>query len=142
MKTLTFRLIVAVAALTVAAGSALAQTRAYTATVPYAFQAGKTQMQSGSYEFKVEPQGGNSIVTVNNLDTNKKIYLLPSAGTDAPAAWTETNKPVVAFVCGGGQCALRSLWDGHSTSVYRFAPPKPVRGTHFVSMLIPLNPAN
>ena len=142
MKSSTFRLIVVAAALTVATGSALAQTRTYTAKIPYAFQAGKTQMQSGSYEFQVEPQGGNSIVTVNNLDTNKKIYLLPSAGTDAPAAWTDAGKPVVALNCADGQCALSSLWGGHSTSVYRFAPPKPVRETHFVSMLIPLNPAN
>jgi hypothetical protein len=142
MKNFTFRLMVIAAALSAAAGSALAQTHTYTASVPYAFQAGKTQMQPGSYEFKMEPQGGNSILTVSNLDTAKKIYLLPSAGTDAPAASTSAKQPVVAFVCGGGQCALRSLWDGHSASIYRFAPPKPVRGTHFLSTLIPLKPAD
>lgn len=142
MKSLTHRLMIAAAALAVAAGSALAQTRTYTAEIPHAFQAGKTQMQSGSYVFKVEPQGGNSVVAVSNLDTNKKIYLLPSAGTDAPKAWTQAGKPMVALECADGQCALRSLWDGHSTGVYRFAAPKPVRETRFVSMLIPLNPAN
>jgi hypothetical protein len=139
MKSLTFRLMIAAAALTVATGSALAQTHTYTAEIPHAFQAGKTQMPSGSYEFKVEPQGGNSIVTVSNRDTNQKIYLLPSAGPDAPAAWA--RKPVVALACADGECALRSLWDGQSAGVYRFAAPKPVRETRFVSMLIPLNPA-
>lgn len=142
MKNLTHRLMIAAAALAVTAGSALAQTRTYTAEIPHAFQAGKTQMQSGSYVFKVEPQGGNSIVTVSNLDTNKKIYLLPSAGPDAPKAWSDAGKPVVALACADGQCALQSLWDGHNSSVYRFAPPKPVRETRFVSMLIPLRPAN
>ncbi len=142
MKSLTHRLIIAAAALAVAAGSAFAQTHTYTAEIPHAFQAGKTQMQSGSYRFKVEPQGGNSVVTVRNLDTNQKIYLLPSAGTDAPKAWTRAGKAVIALDCAAGQCALRSMWDGHSSGVYRFAAPKPVRETRFVSMLIPLKPAN
>jgi len=119
MKSSTMRLMIAAAALAVAAGSAFAQT--YKAEIPVTFRANGTLMLPGSYEVNVSRGfSGITLVTVNNLDEHKRIFVKPTPGNDAPKAWKTAGKPVIGFECVEGRCVLRSLWNGSDVATYRF----------------------
>ncbi|HTX39601.1 MAG TPA: hypothetical protein VME43_31495 [Bryobacteraceae bacterium] len=119
MKTLTMRSMIVVAALAVAAGSASAQT--YRAEIPMAFRAGNKVMEAGAYDFIVKLQGGGQeILLVSSLATNRMALLMPTQGDDAPNAWKKAGAAVVTFECLGRVCTLRQLWDGNKPYTYAF----------------------
>ena len=119
MKNTTMRMMIAAAALAVAAGTAAAQT--YKGEIPVAFRAGEKLMQPGAYEIRVSTaNSGIAHVTVRNADNGATAILVPTYGTDAPKAWRAAGKPVFAFACAEGRCALRTLWTGTDLGTYRF----------------------
>jgi hypothetical protein len=118
MKGSTMRTMIAAAALAVAAGTASAQT--YKAEIPMTFRAAGTLMLPGAYEIRVRlGTAGTPQVVVRNADNGRQIVLLPTLGSNAPKAWQAAGKPVFAFECADGQCALRRIWTGNDLTTYR-----------------------
>ena len=119
MKSSTMRTMIAAAALALAVGTASAQT--YKAEIPLSFRTADKLMLPGSYEVKVNRgYSGIPMVYIHNLDDNKQVVVSPTPGKDAPKAWRAAGKPVLAFECAEGHCALRTLWNGEDTSTYAF----------------------
>lgn len=122
MKSLTMQTMFAAAVLTVAAGSALAQT--YNAEIPVAFRAGDTMMQPGTYRIDVVAgRTGAPVVYIRSRETSKSVILMPAFGSDAPKVWRENGKPMLSFACYGETCSLERLWDGTNIATYKFATP-------------------
>ena len=123
MKTLTTNLMIAVAALAAAAGSASAQT--YKAEIPMGFRAGKTVMAPGSYVIRVlTGVNGVAHIAVENRATATTALLLPIPGSDAPKAWRKEGSPKISFACADRTCSLARLWNGRDLVTYEFATPK------------------
>jgi hypothetical protein len=119
MKTLTMTSMLAVAALTVAAGSAAAQT--YKAEIPMSFRALNTVMAPGSYQFSVVSNTtGKPTLVIRNLASHASAMVMSYSGSDAPKAWRASGHPVVSFACSGKTCSLSALWDGDSVSTLKF----------------------
>jgi hypothetical protein len=114
MKTLTMNTMIAVAALTVAAGSAAAQS--YKAEIPMSFRAQGAVMAPGAYEFHVVSTSGQTLVSMRSVANKSGMTLLSFPGSDVPKAWQAAGRAVVSFVCYGRTCSLRSLWDGRGAS--------------------------
>ena len=142
MKTLTMRLTIAAALVGAAAGSAWAQH--YEAKIPMAFSVGDKQMTPGSYQIFVNTGGSLPMVTVRNTATHSSAILVTRARSDTPKAWRQDGKPVIAFDCLNGNCALRKLWNGRDDSIYQF-PGLKLRGAEAerASLItLPLNKAD
>jgi hypothetical protein len=135
MKSSTIRTLIAAAALAVAAGTASAQT--YKAEIPMSFRAGNKVMAPGAYEIKVSvSSAGSSQVLVKNVDSGSMVFLLPHLGDYAPAAWQSAGKPVFAFECAEGHCALRTIWTGQDLLTYQFSTPHADK--QLAEVLVPL----
>ncbi|HEV2446450.1 MAG TPA: hypothetical protein VGS58_11030, partial [Candidatus Sulfopaludibacter sp.] len=117
MKNVTMSLMIA-AAVVGAAGSAWAQN--YNARIPMAFSVGDKQMTPGSYRIFVENSNGVPMVTLHNTATKSSAILVTRSRSDTPKAWLQQGKPVIAFDCLDGNCALRKLWNGSDSSIYQF----------------------
>ena len=122
MKTLTTRFMIAVVALAAAAGSASAQT--YKAEIPMAFHAGSKLMAPGSYELILTTTTGYNVVRVRSSDGKESVFLLSTAGSDAPKAWRADSTPKIGFECSGRNCSLTQLYDGSDIATYRFSTHK------------------
>ena len=123
MKSWTNSLMIAAAALTVAAGSAAAQT--YKAEIPIAFRAGETVMAPGSYNFKVtRGLSGNVYIALSAADRSSAVLLVPIPGSDAPKAWRKAGAPKISLSCVGKACSLDRLWDAQDLPTYQFRSPK------------------
>jgi hypothetical protein len=119
MKTLMTNTMLAVAALTVAAGSAAAQT--YKAEIPMAFRTSNAVMAAGTYQFSVvSKSNGKPVLVIRNVTSHASAMVVSNAGSDAPKAWRAAGKPVVSFACSGKTCSLSGLWDGDSVSTLKF----------------------
>jgi len=119
MKTWTMLSMIAVAALTVAAGSASAQT--YKAEIPMAFRAGRSVLAPGAYNFEVQiSAAGHGVLMIRRSDTKLVAIVLPTAGSDAPKAWRDAGNPILAFECVGHDCTLRQLWSGQGLTAFNF----------------------
>jgi hypothetical protein len=107
----------------------------YKAKVPFAFQAGRTQLPAGEYELRAISLSGNPVVTLHNPDANKSIVLhvlFPTSGTQ----W---KNPELLFGCGGGNCKLEQLWKGVDGWVFS-APGKKIPGRDYTAS-VALKPA-
>ena len=142
MKTLTINAIFAVAALTVAAAGASAQT--YKAAVPMSFQAGDKLMPAGSYELRIIHNAtGKPMLAVRNSDTHAAVLLNSSPGHDLPKTWRTRSLPVIAFNCAAGSCTLGRMWDGYAASTYDFPAHKISSArVETASLLIPMTKAD
>jgi len=117
------RWMIAAAAVTIAAGSAAAQT--FTAEVPLAFRIGNKLMPPGSYSINIPDMSGTHAVVVRNSTYLNQSALLMAAPTGKVLpAWKKAGTPLLAFECGDGGCVLRSLWNGDAFA-YRFSGAKP-----------------
>ena len=122
MKTLTMHTMFAVAALTVAAVSASAQT--YKAEVPVSFQAGGKYMPAGTYEFDMVTTGsGANVLSVRNRAAHAEVIVLSTSGRDVPKAWRERGGAMISFTSVGGSYSLGRLWNGASAATYEFPTP-------------------
>jgi hypothetical protein len=116
MTNFTTKCMLAVAACTIAAGSAAAQT--YKAQIPFTFQAAGKVMAPGAYEVRAM----NRFIELRNMETFASIRLLPAAQTGERK---KEGAPVkVTFACAGTRCALDSMWVGGAVGAYRFHRPK------------------
>jgi len=123
MKTWTMLSTIAVAALTVAAGSASAQI--YKAEIPMAFRAGRIALAPGAYNFEVRmSNAGHDVLMIRRGDSKVVATVLPTAGSDAPKAWRDNGNPIIAFECVDHDCTLRQLWGGQDVTALQFPAPK------------------
>ena len=109
----------AAAALTIAAGTAAAET--LKAEIPFTFRAGNTVMAAGTYT--VNSSGSSPYIMLRNVDTRAAVMLTGYVLADPAPRWKAEGLSKVGFDCAGTSCALRSLWIGNSPTAYRFAAP-------------------
>jgi len=125
--TKTTQLLLTAAALTLSAAVANAQP-AYTAKVPFAFQAGRTQLPAGDYELRLISYSGSPVIALHNSEARKSIVLhvlFPSEG----AQW---RAPELLFGCVNGSCRLEQLWKGVDGWVFA-APGKTTPGREYTA---------
>jgi hypothetical protein len=116
MKRYTMNMTLAVAALTLTAGTISAQTMK--AEIPFAFRVGKQVMQPGAYLVNILPSSsGAQIVRLANRDAKQSVLLVPSARFDVPRAWTSEARPKLRFACSEGPCTLNSMWMGEGSAL-------------------------
>jgi len=119
MKSITTKLMMTAAVLTIATTVASAQT--YRADIPFAFRAGAKMMASGSYQIRVDSTH-NFLVVISNYDARQAAVLLPNSTTNekwsAPA-----SDPVLSFECASSRCALARLSPGYGNPSLNFHRP-------------------
>ena len=134
MKTMTIKIMIAAAILTVATTAASAQIMQ--ADIPFAFRAGNSVLPAG--EYRIDVKGPHHTVTFSNYDARRTAMLLPGAGETAPKAWRLKGEPVLAFECVSGRCALTQLWTGVDSNSLSIPHPKLEGNEQAMIMLIPL----
>jgi hypothetical protein len=116
--------------LAAAALAAVAQGQsAYKATIPFAFQAGRTPLTAGAYELRPESRGGSPVVSLRNVESGKTVLV-------AVAFPKQTDKwmnPQLQFRCRSGQCVMDSLWRGGSEGWVFAAPRKNGAGPEYTA---------
>lgn len=133
MKATTTKML-ATAALLAAATTGSAQSMQ--AEIPFAFQAGETRMQPGSYQVRLrQNSGGIPVLQIYNFDDRKSVTTLPRTVERPTRVADKGSDVVLTFECTEGRCALARLWDG-SESLYTFATPKPTAATHAASVIL------
>ena len=111
MKRFSINMTLAVAALTLTAGTISAQTMK--AEIPFAFRVGRQLMQPGSY--RVSILSGTSSTRIVRLTGDSVVRTTLASQTshnDVPSAWTAEASPKLRFTCDEGPCTLTSLWVG------------------------------
>ena len=137
MKKTTTRLIIAVAALVVAAGSAYSQP--LTAEIPFAFRAGNQVLAPGTYRIDTVDRTNSPIFRLLNVSAHRATVLMPQAPVDPKKAWRSSGDPKLAFACGSGRCALAELWAGPGSYAYTFRHPKLGKDESAALMEIPMH---
>ena len=118
MKCLTMNMTLAVAALTIAAGTVSAQTMK--AEIPFAFRVGKQVMQPGEYRVSVLPSySGTAVWRLANFDSKQTVLVLSMNRTAPSKEWSDARLAKLSFACGDGPCALTRLWTGEGDA-YNF----------------------
>ena len=121
MKRLAMNMTLAVAALTVAAGTASAQTMK--AEIPFAFRVGKQVMQPGEYRVNVRyTNAGSQLLYVATREGNRTVVLSPAYRKDAPKDWTAAGLPKLSFACGEGPCTIERVWTGDGDALNFYTP--------------------
>jgi len=123
MKSLVLHSMFAAATLVAVAGSASAQH--LTAEIPFAFRAGTALMQPGTYDVVADPGMAATMFRLYNRDTRASVALVRRATRDASKVWIANGRPMVAFRCSGGNCALSEVWTGGAESTVFAAPTSP-----------------
>jgi len=119
-KNFTKYTMLAVAACTMAAGSAAAQS--YKAEVPFAFRAGGKLMTAGSYSVsRSSGAGGITVLRLRNVDSGGGVLLTATSKTGERKG---DPAPKLRFACAGTRCALAAMWVGGDEGAYRFGTPK------------------
>jgi len=119
MTNLTKNLMLAMAACTIAAGTAAAQT--YTAQIPFTFRAGKTVMAPGTYQIRLGGLTSTRSVSLYSQDLRKGAILVPTGTT---GEHKDLGAFKVRFACAGKDCALASIWVGGWEGAYMFPKAK------------------
>src|SRR6266567_4905044 len=114
MKRFTMNMTLAVAAVTLAAGTVLAQTMKE--EIPFAFRVGKQVMQPGSYQVSVLP-GASPIIRFFTFDVKQAALAVVMLRVEVPKDWLAKNSPKLQFVCGEGACTLNEAWMGDSNAL-------------------------
>ena len=122
MKTLTTKMFLAAAALTVVAGSASAQM--LRAEIPFTFRVGDRIQQPGAYEVNMLAAANRNYFTLRNTETRKAVLLSSFALADVPKQWRAAGIPKLAFECSNSGCVLRDLWSGSDPNLQRFQAPR------------------
>jgi hypothetical protein len=101
--------VLAMFALALASGAALAQSPSETvvANIPFAFQVGKIQLPAGEYEIYPAEDSGLSLV-VRNMVTGRSIV----SSTLARIEWREFEKPELVFDKVDDTCYLAEVHSG------------------------------
>jgi hypothetical protein len=124
MKTLmaklaTSKLTAAAVTLSVAAGTAAAQTMK--AEIPFPFRAGKAILAPGTYQInRIQGLTGPSMFRLMG-GGGKAVLLVPTATSEGTP---ETVAPVLTFLCGVSRCALSGLSVGSGHPAYHLSPPR------------------
>ena len=111
MKRFTINMTLAVAALTLAAGTVSAQTMK--AEIPFAFRVGGQVMQPGSYRVSIlSGTSSTRIVRLTGDNVVRTTLASETSYSDVPSAWTVEASPKLRFACDDGPCTLTSLFVG------------------------------
>lgn len=119
--------------MTILAAAALAAVAhgqsAYTATIPFAFQAGRTPLAAGAYELRPESRGGSPVVSLRNVESGKTVLV----SVAFPKQADKWMNPQLEFRCRGGQCVMASIWRGGSDGWVFAAPRTNGAGPEYIS---------
>jgi hypothetical protein len=126
MKRFTMNMILAVAGMALAAGTASAQTMR--AEVPFAFRVGSQVMLPGEYLVSVLPSlSGSQVLNLTNRDLKKTALIVPIP-TGTPKEWSTKGAPRLRFACSDAPaCTLTSLWLGEGDT-FTFHPERAKNG--------------
>ena len=112
MKRTAMNMILAVAALAVAAGTASAQMM-MKAEIPFAFRVGKQVMQPGEYRVRVfRNTSSTPILSLADFDADRTVLLMATNRNPVPEAWKTAGLPKLSFTCGEGPCTVTGVWMG------------------------------
>jgi len=130
MNNATFKLSIAASVLLAAVSTASAQSMK--AEVPFAFDAGKTHLQAGTYSVNWERSaGGAPLVRIHSVETKKNIMAI---GRSERYHSTPAENVALQFQCTDGRCELAGLRT--PTSDYTFATAKPGAGTRIAMVVL------
>jgi hypothetical protein len=115
MKRFTTNMTLAVAALTLAAGTASAQ--AMKAEIPFTFRVGNTVMQPGEYLVTVVSHSSLQIVQFATADVKHSALAVPVSRSAVPKEWRNEGLPKLRFACYNGPCSVVGLWMGDSSTL-------------------------
>jgi len=112
MKRTAMNMILAVAALAVAAGTASAQMM-MKAEIPFAFRVGRQVMQPGEYRVRVfRNTSSTPILSLADFDADRTVLLMATNRNPVPEAWKTAGLPKLSFTCGEGPCTVTGVWMG------------------------------
>jgi hypothetical protein len=105
-------MILAVAALAVAAGTASAQMM-MKAEIPFAFRVGRQVMQPGEYRVRVfRNTSSTPILSLADFEADRTVLLMATNRNPVPEAWKTAGLPKLSFTCGEGPCTVTGVWMG------------------------------
>ena len=126
MKRYTMNMTLAVAALTLAAGTVSAQ--AMKAEIPFAFRVGKQVMQPGEYRVSVVPGLSGTVVwRLASFDAGQSVLMVAMQRAMPSKEWKAAGLPKLSFRCGEGACTLGRIWSGEGDA-YLFHTPRGTNG--------------
>src|SRR5436189_6049521 len=109
MKTTT-TMMLATAALLASAATGSAQTMK--AEIPFAFHAGDTRLQPGTYQVTLSPGNGIPRLQIYNYDDHKGALTLVQTVDRLTRKSPNGSSVILTFECTDGHCSLARLWDG------------------------------
>jgi hypothetical protein len=116
MKRYTMHMTLAVAALTIAAGTLSAQS--LKAEIPFAFRVNGQLMQPGEYRVSLNhTTNGSPLLTVSSYEQKRTVIAMPINRNPVSKDWLQAGTPKLRFVCGEGACALNRIWTGEGDAV-------------------------
>jgi hypothetical protein len=127
--TKTAQLFILATALTLSTAVANAQA-AYTAKIPFAFQAGRTQLPAGDYELRALNYSGSPVIAIYHAGSHRSVIL----NSLFPIEGAERKAPQLLFGCGNGNCRLEQLWKGAEGWVFA-APAKSATGHEYTASI-------
>jgi hypothetical protein len=122
-QTMTFRSVLGLAGLALAAVAAAQSAHIQTAKVPFAFNAGGATMPAGNYEITLETAKSTPTVRIYNWETGQGAMML-APGRVAPDKSLNGNYARLVFLCAGTDCALSEVQPGRGENGYKAMTPK------------------
>jgi hypothetical protein len=127
-------MILAMAALGAAAGTASAQT--VKAEIPFAFRVGSQVMRPGAYRIQLRSVGaGTPVLSVANFDVKRTVMLLPANHDVVARDWAAGGVPKLRFTCDEAACTISSIWMGEGDE-FHFRTPRGKNGEPHVAEII------
>ncbi len=115
MKRFTMNMTLAVAALTIAAGTLSAQS--LKAEIPFAFRVNGQLLQPGEYRVSINNTGGTQLLMVSSYEQKRTVIAMPAIRNPVSKEWLQAGTPKLRFVCGEGACALNRIWTGQGDTL-------------------------
>ena len=120
MKRWITTMTIAAATMLVATGAASAQV--LTAEIPFAFDAGNTHLQPGSYRLTASHTGSNAVLlALYNLESKRATMAFAEGHADN---FKSDPQAKLIFRCGTEGCALENIWTGVYGSSLRLPEPR------------------
>jgi hypothetical protein len=121
-----------VAAAAMMAAAAIGSAETLKADIPFAFRAGHSSMQPGSYTVRTSATSMSSVVfRIYDSDTNRSVMTMPVS-----TQWHDPtgSEAVLSFQCTEGRCELSGIRTRGYT--YKFATSKPGPETRTATVLL------
>jgi hypothetical protein len=111
-----------IAAATMLAGTGAASAQVLTAEIPFAFDAGNTHMQPGSYRLTASHTSSKVVLlALENLESRSAARMVAEGEADS---YKRDPQAKLFFRCGSEGCALDKIWTGPFGSNVRLPEPR------------------